>query len=146
MKKTLVLGLAGLAISAIALPSKGLANEPTKNPELHRRSMEYLTEFERVHQAAFGRTSAIASTDPTAVERWRTMLNWRIESALTYCKYLRNGGTPESDTMDAVAELIARNRQPTSKDTQTTAKELRQEFLVMMSIAPKHFCPEKAKL
>jgi len=145
MKKTLVLSLASLAICAIAFPEKGLANEPAKNPELHRRSMEYLTEFERVHQAAFGRTSAIASNDPTAVERWRTLLNWRIESALTYCKYLRNGGTPESDTMDAVAESIARNRQPTSKDAQTTAKELRQEFLVMMSIAPKYFCPEKAK-
>lgn len=146
MKKTLALSLACFTVSAIALPSaKGIANEPTKSPELHRRSMEYLTEFERAHQAAFGRSSPIASNNPEAVEKWRSLLNWRVESALTYCKFLRNGGSPESTTFDTVAESIAQKRQTSIRDTQSAAREIRQEFLILMSIAPKHFCPEKAK-
>lgn len=139
------LSLACLTVAAIALsPAQGLANEPSST-ELHQRSLQYLTEFERVHQAAFGRTAAIASNDRTAVEQWRMLLNWRIESALTYCKYLRNGGTPESDALDTVAEAIARNRQITVKDASSAAKEVRQEFLILMTLAPKYFCPEKAK-
>ncbi|MBE9013881.1 hypothetical protein IQ250_27205 [Pseudanabaenaceae cyanobacterium LEGE 13415] len=144
MKKTLALGLACFTISAIA-PSPAKANEPRKSPELHQRSMEYLTEFERAHQAAFGRTSPIALNNQNAVEQWRSLLNWRVESAIAYCKFLRNGGNPDSDKFDTVAEELVRNRPTPVRNAESAAKELRQEFLVMMSIAPKHFCPEKTK-